>query len=145
MVPSVRIRYCANRRAATASVNSGLKRLGFERIVTLEQFTPLRMDGGEIMSVPFTGEHGDLDVQSKHCVIVRLAGEQVLFMVDSDAVDPAMLRRIAVRIGPVDVTFLGMECCGAPVSWIYGPLFSLRAPVHDGRDSGVMADTIPAA
>ena len=30
-------------------------------------------------------------------------------------------------------------------AWTVAPGPQLRAPVHDGRDSGVMADTIPAA
>src|SRR5262249_3990636 len=30
------------------------------------------------------------------------------------------------QIGDVDVLFLGMECDGAPMSWLYGPLFTER-------------------
>src|SRR5213079_232062 len=29
-------------------------------------------------------------------------------------------------IGDVDVLFLGMECDGAPLSWLYGPLLTHR-------------------
>jgi hypothetical protein len=45
-------------------------------------------------------------------------------MADSDAVDPMLSTRLAERIGPLDALFLGMECCGAPMSWLYGPLLT---------------------
>jgi L-ascorbate metabolism protein UlaG (beta-lactamase superfamily) len=115
---------CDRGNLADPSMRLMLQRLGFEKIVTLEQFSALPIFDGEILSVPFSGEHGDLDVASKHCILVRIVGQQILFMVDSDAIDPALLQRVAARVGPVDVTFLGMECCGAPVSWVYGPLFT---------------------
>lgn len=115
---------CDHGNLADPSMRLMLQRFGFESIVTLEQFSPLSVPEGEILSVPFTGEHGDLDIAGKHCVLVRIAGRQILFMVDSNAVDAALLRRVAARIGPVDMIFLGMECHGAPVSWVYGPLFT---------------------
>jgi len=46
-----------------------------------------------------------------------------LFFVDSDRWDSRLYGRISQRIGgEVDVIFLGMECSGAPLTWLYDPL-----------------------
>jgi hypothetical protein len=37
-----------------------------------------------------------------------------------------MYRHVHEAIGNVDVLFLGMECDGAPVSWLYGPLLTRK-------------------
>jgi hypothetical protein len=36
-------------------------------------------------------------------------------------------------LGPVDVLFIGMECDGAPLSWVYGPL--LTQPLERRKDT----------
>lgn len=109
---------------ADPSMRLMLKQLGFARVRSMEPFESQTIPGGEILSLPFVGEHGGLDIASKHSVLVRCLGRQFLFLVDSDAVDPALTRRVVARVGKVDTLFIGMECCGAPVSWLYGPLLS---------------------
>jgi hypothetical protein len=37
-----------------------------------------------------------------------------------------MYEHIHKAIGNIDVLFVGMECNGAPMSWIYGPLITQR-------------------
>ena len=36
-------------------------------------------------------------------------------------------RRVRAHTDPVDLLFLGMECDGAPLTWLYGPLLTRRA------------------
>jgi hypothetical protein len=49
-------------------------------------------------------------------------GWKMLFAADSCNVSPRLYERIHKVIGDIDVIFLGMECEGAPLSWLYGPL-----------------------
>jgi hypothetical protein len=56
-------------------------------------------------------------------------GRRILFLVDSDGWDSALYQRIAREIskdsdGHIDAIFLGMECHGAPLTWLYGPLLT---------------------
>jgi len=39
-----------------------------------------------------------------------------------------MYRLVRQIIGKVDLLFIGMECVGAPMSWLYGPLFTENIP-----------------
>jgi hypothetical protein len=43
-------------------------------------------------------------------------------MADSNNLDPQLYEHIHELVGGIDVLFLGMECDGAPLSWVYGPL-----------------------
>jgi L-ascorbate metabolism protein UlaG (beta-lactamase superfamily) len=83
-------------------------------------------DRGSITAVPFLGEHGDLNVLSKSAYLVRIDKHSLLFAADSCNISPKMYQHIHGAIGDVDVFFVGMECDGAPVSWIYGPLLTQR-------------------
>ena len=44
-----------------------------------------------------------------------------------------LFRSVQALLGDVDVMFLGMECDGAPLSWLYGPL--LTEPLARDKDS----------
>ncbi len=44
-------------------------------------------------------------------------------MADSCNISPPVYKNVHRLTGDVDVLFLGMECDGSPVSWVYGPLF----------------------
>lgn len=128
---------------ADPSMKLILQRLGYARIVAMDYFEALEIPGGEIVSLPFIGEHGGLDIASKHSVAVRLMNRRALFLVDSDAVDPRLWARVADRIGAIDVLFIGMECRGAPMSWLYGALASTpltRANDESRRFSGSDCD-----
>lgn len=124
---------------ADPSMRLILRELGFENVRVLDHFESLELADGGVMSIPFTGEHGGLDIASKHALLVTLRDRRALFMVDSDAIDPKLSERIAERVGPIATVFLGMECAGAPMSWLYGPLFSkppLRKNDQSRRFSG---------
>jgi len=105
------------------SLKLTLQAIGFPRVVELGELDELPITGGRILGVPFLGEHGDLELQTKLAFHVRVGATSAMFAADSDNLDPYMYRQLQPMIGPVDHLFIGMECVGAPVSWVYGPLF----------------------
>jgi hypothetical protein len=51
---------------------------------------------------------------------------------DSNNIDPKLYEHLKNLTGDVDVIFLGMECDGGPLSWLYGPLMTKpMARKHD--------------
>jgi L-ascorbate metabolism protein UlaG (beta-lactamase superfamily) len=104
------------------SMKLTLQELGFRQVEAMDDLQVVDIPGGHIVSLPFPGEHCGLEILSKHCALVVLEGVRILFLVDSDAVDPSLYRLLKRHIGAVDALFIGMECNGAPASWLYGPL-----------------------
>ena len=43
---------------------------------------------------------------------------------DSSGIDPGLYTYMRDEVGQVDVAFLGMECAGAPLTWLYQGLFT---------------------
>ena len=114
-----------------------LESVGFTDVVEVDPLDAIAVAGGTITAVPFLGEHGDLDIASKAAWLVELDGRRVLFAADSRNIDPELHRRVHERLGPVDVLFIGMECDGAPLAWVYGPMLSRRLPrEHDHSRRG---------
>jgi L-ascorbate metabolism protein UlaG (beta-lactamase superfamily) len=107
---------------ADPSLKLILRRIGFRNIIELDEMESLDVPGGEIMSVPFLGEHGDLNIRSKTAYLVRIDGSSALFVADSNNLEPELYRLVGQIIQDLDILFIGMECDGAPMSWIYGPL-----------------------
>ena len=56
----------------------------------------------------------------------------MLFAADACNVEDRLYQLIQKEVGNVDVIFLGMECEGAPLSWVYGPL--LTKPLQRNQD-----------
>jgi L-ascorbate metabolism protein UlaG (beta-lactamase superfamily) len=103
------------------------KNIGFKSIIELDDMESVNLDKCEITAIPFLGEHSDLDVRSKMCVHVQLHNTyKVLFVADSKNIEPKVYKKIHSIIGDIDVLFLGMECDGAPLTWLYGPLLSKK-------------------
>lgn len=98
------------------------KAIGFENVIEITEFETIVDGDCKIMGVPFIGEHSDLDIKSKVCYHLKIGQHSLLFVADSCNVQPMLYERIAKMIGNVDSIFLGMECDGAPLSWLYGPL-----------------------
>ncbi len=111
---------------ADPSMRLMLRALGFDNVVVMDTFDQIRLPDGHLMSLPFLGEHADLDIASKHALHVVLRGRGVLFLADSDCADPELYRRLAAVVGKVDLAFIGMECHGAPLSWLYGQYLPAR-------------------
>jgi L-ascorbate metabolism protein UlaG (beta-lactamase superfamily) len=125
------------------SMKLTLAELGFDNVDMLDDLQQIEIPGGHIVSIPFPGEHCGLDVQSKHCALIIVNGIRILLLVDSDAVDLALYTRLKKSIGKVDALFIGMECDGAPLTWLYGPLLSktvLRRDDESRRGNGSNSD-----
>jgi len=45
-----------------------------------------------------------------------------------NAIEPRLYQHLRDIVGSIDVLFLGMECEGGPMSWMYGPLLSTPLP-----------------
>lgn len=105
-----------------------LRQIGFTTIVELDELEELHVGGATIRGIPFLGEHCDLDIQTKLAYLISSADRTLLFAADACNVSPALYGRVRRVTGPVDVLFLGMECDGAPLSWLYGALYSHEIP-----------------
>ena len=77
-----------------------------------------------LMGLPFLGEHADLNIRTKIAHLINLKGKSILCAADSNNIEPRLYEHISRLIGDVDVLFLGMECDGGPLSWLYGPLLT---------------------
>ncbi|WP_369226007.1 MBL fold metallo-hydrolase [Streptomyces sp. R39] len=113
--------------ANSSLVDPDLKRilhhLGFRDVVELDDLDSIRTPGGTITALPFLGEHGDIRIRTKCGWLLDLDGTRVLFAADSTNISPQLYAQVTANVGRVDTVFIGMESVGAPVSWLYGPLF----------------------
>lgn len=118
----------ANRRGALQdpSLRLLLQNSGFKNVIELQELESVQFEGGSIMGLPFLGEHADLDVQTKLGYQVRIGRHSLLMLADSCNVEPQIYKHLHGEIGDSTVIFLGMECDGAPLSWLYGPLLTRR-------------------
>lgn len=107
---------------ADPSLRMVLRSIGFARVQEVEEMEEVDIDGGVIRCIPFLGEHGDLNIQSKMAFAVELKGRTVVMAADSNNLEPRMYQHIAAALPQVDVLFIGLECEGAPLSWVYGPM-----------------------
>lgn len=98
--------------------------IGFDNVVEIGEFDFEQSKNCRITGIPFIGEHSDLDVRSKLCHHISIGGYSLLFAADSCNVEPKLYEHVRKIIGPVDSIFLGMECDGAPLTWLYGPLLT---------------------
>jgi L-ascorbate metabolism protein UlaG (beta-lactamase superfamily) len=85
-----------------------------------------------VTAVPFMGEHSDLDIRTKSAYLVQLAGHSLLFVADSCNFEPKVYEHVHRELGDVEALFVGMECVGAPLTWLYGPL--LTRPLDRAMD-----------
>jgi len=96
--------------------------IGFDNVIELGNMEVLKNQDCQIQALPFTGEHSDLDVRAKACFNVKIDDFSLMFMADSRVVEKTLYEHIHRQVGNIDVLFLGMECDGAPLSWLYGPI-----------------------
>lgn len=108
------------------SVRLILENSGFSSVIELAEMQSIPIPNGEITAIPFLGEHADLAVSTKLAYVVRIGNHKLLFAADSCNIEPHLYERIHQAIGDIDTLFLGMECDGAPLSWLYGPLLPRR-------------------
>jgi len=93
-------------------------------VTEVDDFSEVEFPGGKVIATPFLGEHADLDIRAKSTYCVQFAGRKVFVGADSSGLDIGLYRYMRNHIGQVDVAFLGMECAGAPLTWLYGGLLT---------------------
>lgn len=97
------------------------EQLGFD-VIAVDDFDEIQVPTGKLISIPFLGEHGDLNVRSKTVWVIELSGKRFFFGADATNCDPFMYKHVRNIVGDVDVLAIGMECVGAPYTWLYGAL-----------------------
>ncbi|MCC9070530.1 MBL fold metallo-hydrolase [Flavobacterium sp. F-65] len=124
---------CGGGSIQDPSLKIMFEKIGFKNIIELGDMEVKHFPDFKITGLPFIGEHCDLDVRSKICHSIEYNdGLKMLFAADSCNIAPKLYERIHKVIGDIDVVFLGMECHGAPLSWLYGPL--LPNPIQRDMD-----------
>ncbi|MCX4771944.1 MBL fold metallo-hydrolase [Streptomyces sp. NBC_01260] len=101
-----------------------LKHQGFP-VIEVDDFDEVEFPGGKITATPFLGEHCDLDIRAKSTYWAELAGKKIFIGADSSGIDPQLYRYIKQHLGTADMAFLGMECDGAPLTWLYQALLTI--------------------
>ncbi|BCJ69500.1 MBL fold metallo-hydrolase [Polymorphospora rubra] len=101
-----------------------LRHQGFTA-VEVDDFDEVEFPGGKVTATPFLGEHCDLDIRAKSTYWVELAGKTAYIGADSSGIDPTLYRYVRQHLGTADYAFLGMECDGAPLSWLYQALLTV--------------------
>lgn len=114
-------------------------KVGFHNVTELDELETLRFGDCEITGVPFVGEHCDLNIKSKLCYHVRVGDVKIMFVADSCNIENRLYEHVQRLTGDADVVLLGMECDGAPLTWLYGPLLTedlARDKDHSRRLAG---------
>ncbi|WP_285405764.1 MBL fold metallo-hydrolase [Luteibacter sp. ME-Dv--P-043b] len=117
---------------ADPSMKLVLEHIGHRNVRVMDPLETIELSSGRLMSIPFYGEHADLSIDSKQGLFVELKGKTFMFLADSDNKDRALYKRLVKLVGTVDILFIGMECDGAPLTWLYGPYLS--APINRKDD-----------
>lgn len=111
-----------------------LKHQGFP-VVEVNDFDEVEFPGGKVTATPFLGEHCDLDIRGKSTYWAELGGKKIFIGADSAGIDPPLYRYVKGHLGAADMAFLGMECDGAPLTWLYRALLTIPVskPMSDSR------------
>jgi L-ascorbate metabolism protein UlaG (beta-lactamase superfamily) len=109
------------------------EQLGFKNVREVDAFDTIEAPGGRIIAAPFLGEHNDLP-SAKSAYVIELAGKRIMFAADSNCLDATIYEHLVDWVGPIDTLFIGLECVGAPLTWVYGPLLP-RKPEHRNSQS----------
>lgn len=99
---------------------------GFNNVIELNELEEIRAGNVRITGLPFLGEHADLDIHTKMAWLVSIGPHSMLFAADSCNIEPKLYEHLHEEVGDIDALFLGMECDGAPLSWLYGPLLTQK-------------------
>ncbi|MEO1514764.1 MAG: MBL fold metallo-hydrolase [Bacteroidota bacterium] len=107
--------------------------IGFDNVIELGELETIKKADVTLTGIPFIGEHSDLNIQCKLCHHVQIGEFKILFVADSCNIESRLYDHVKRKMGEVDVLFLGMECDGAPLSWLYGPLLTEELPRDKDR------------
>lgn len=126
---------------ADPSIRLLLKQLNFE-VIEVDDLDEIALPCGKITSIPFLGEHGDLNIRSKTAWLIELEGKKCFFGADSANPDINLYQHMQTFFSDIDTFAIGMECVGAPYTWLYGALHTKMVPKAikasrrlDGSDS----------
>src|SRR5262249_26282921 len=114
------------------SLKLTLQQSGFKNVIEVDDLESIPLKNGEIVTLPFLGEHSDLNIRTKSAYFVRIGDHKLMLAADSCNIEPMLYKHLHPIVGDVDVLFLGMECDGAPLTWLYGPL--LTRPLNRSMD-----------
>ena len=123
---------------ADPSLKLALQACGFKRVIELSTLDYIENGDFKFTALPFLGEHADLDIQTKAGWLVEAAGISILFAADSNNIEPRLYDILYPLVGKIDVIFIGLECAGAPLSWVYGAL--LPRPLEQKKDNSRRLD-----
>lgn len=98
--------------------------VGFRNVIEIDELEEIKFENCTITGIPFTGEHSDLNIRAKICFHIAIEKFSFLFVADSRVQERKLYEHVHRHMGDVDVLFLGMECDGAPLTWLYGPLLT---------------------
>jgi L-ascorbate metabolism protein UlaG (beta-lactamase superfamily) len=107
---------------ADPSLKLAFGHLGFDNVRDLDDMEEVSLPDGKIVSLPFLGEHSDLNVRSKNTYWIELKDKKILIIVDSKNVDPVLNRHLHRHLGDVDMIFMSMLFDVGPLTWAYGAL-----------------------
>lgn len=113
---------------ADPSLKLVLENIGLRNVREIDEMERVEFEGGSITGLPFLGEHADLNIRTKLAYLVNLRDRSVLCAADSNNLEPKLYEHIHGLVGDIDTMFLGMECDGGPLSWLYGPLLTKPMP-----------------
>jgi L-ascorbate metabolism protein UlaG (beta-lactamase superfamily) len=99
-------------------------KIGFNNVIEIGEMEKLQFKNCVLTGIPFTGEHSDLNVNAKICYHIEVGTFSFLFVADARVMEANLYKHVHRITGDVDVVFLGMECDGAPLTWLYGPLLT---------------------
>ncbi|WPX96600.1 MBL fold metallo-hydrolase [Candidatus Bandiella woodruffii] len=109
---------------ADPSLKLILKHVGFGSLLEMDELETIKFTDGEILTIPFLGEHCDLNIRTKLSYCVNIRGKRLLFAADSNNLAENLYDHIFNITGPIEMLFIGMECEGAPLTWVYGALLT---------------------
>jgi L-ascorbate metabolism protein UlaG (beta-lactamase superfamily) len=112
---------------ADPSLKLILQNIGFkkETITEVDDLETIDIEGGIITSLPFLGEHGDINIKSKNAYVIKLKEKSILIGADSNNIEPKIYEHVHNFLeNDIDILFLGMECDGGPLTWLYGSLLT---------------------
>ncbi|GFE67435.1 thioester reductase domain-containing protein [Chroococcus sp. FPU101] len=105
-----------------------LQQIGFSNVREIDELESIILPEGQMIGIPFFGEHGDLDISTKTAYLIQLQGKSILCAADSNNIEPKLYDHLHRLFGNIDVLFIGMECEGAPYTWAYGALLNETVP-----------------
>jgi L-ascorbate metabolism protein UlaG (beta-lactamase superfamily) len=106
------------------SLKMMMKNIGFDDVTEIDEMEALQFEDGTILGLPFLGEHADINIRTKIAYLISLQGKSILFAADSNNIEPKLYKHIHDLVKDVDIVFIGMECAGAPLTWLYGALLT---------------------